>query len=299
MEAELDELFGAPLDDFIRVRKALADKLRKRGRAAQAKEVAALHKPALSAWAVNQLRLQDPKRWERFMALGAEMRQVYAELARGGAVDRRRKLQDELQRMIGGLQQKARRILSQHGHAVAASTLGRVMATLQALALRKPDDAVQAGRLTADVAPPGLEGLLGFGGGAALPAPEAPEAQAEPETQSARPPRSGKPTKKLAKGETNKAAKAARVAQQRQRKLEEKQTEQRRRAQAAVHAAERVLAQRTQSRREADRKVAEALKALRAAEAAQTRAAAQEASASKGAERARLALDKLPRSAGR
>ena len=296
MEAELDELFGAPLDDFIRVRKALADKLRKRGRAAQAKEVAALHKPALSAWAVNQLRLQDPKRWERFMALGAEMRQVYAELARGGAVDRRRKLQDELQRMIGGLQQKARRILSQHGHAVAASTLGRVMATLQALALRKPDDAVQAGRLTADVAPPGLEGLLGFGGGAA---PEAPEAQAEPETQSARPPRSGKPTKKLAKGETNKAAKAARVAQQRQRKLEEKQTEQRRRAQAAVDAAERVLAQRTQSRREADRKVAEALKALRAAEAAQTRAAAQEASASKGAERARLALDKLPRSAGR
>ena len=51
----IDDLYGLPLDRFVAERTALARELRGAGRREEAGEVAALRKPSVAAWAVNQL----------------------------------------------------------------------------------------------------------------------------------------------------------------------------------------------------------------------------------------------------
>ena len=52
---DVDELYGLPLDEFVPARNALARELKGAGEPAEAAEVAALRKPSVAAWAVNQL----------------------------------------------------------------------------------------------------------------------------------------------------------------------------------------------------------------------------------------------------
>jgi len=52
---DIDDLYGAPFDRFVPQRTELAKTLRKDGRRDEAAEVAALRKPSVAAWAVNQL----------------------------------------------------------------------------------------------------------------------------------------------------------------------------------------------------------------------------------------------------
>ena len=55
LEAEIDDLYVAPLDQFVRRRDALARSLKQAGERPSADRVAGLRKPSLVAWAVNQL----------------------------------------------------------------------------------------------------------------------------------------------------------------------------------------------------------------------------------------------------
>ena len=55
MRKDADRLYGLPLDEFTRERDALARRLRGEGERDGAAEVAALRKPVLAAWVVNQL----------------------------------------------------------------------------------------------------------------------------------------------------------------------------------------------------------------------------------------------------
>ena len=52
---DVDDLYGLPLDRFTPERNALARELRNRGERERGAEVAALRKPSVAAWAVNQL----------------------------------------------------------------------------------------------------------------------------------------------------------------------------------------------------------------------------------------------------
>ena len=52
---DVDELYGLPLDRFTPERNALARELRNLGERERGAEVAALRKPSVAAWAVNQL----------------------------------------------------------------------------------------------------------------------------------------------------------------------------------------------------------------------------------------------------
>src|SRR2546422_163583 len=51
----MDELFDLPLDEFTAARNALAKKLREQGDSDEAKQVAALKKPPVPSWAINQV----------------------------------------------------------------------------------------------------------------------------------------------------------------------------------------------------------------------------------------------------
>ena len=57
--AEVERLYGLPLDEFTAARGELASRLRQEGRRDEAAEVAGLRKPVVSAWVVNQLARRE------------------------------------------------------------------------------------------------------------------------------------------------------------------------------------------------------------------------------------------------
>ena len=128
---DIDRLFTVPLDRFVTERNALAKKLRQDGDAATAAEVAALRKPSLVAWTVNQLA--HARRRDVDLLLDAGKRLVDAQQAsitkgNRGDLDT---AQSALRRAVATLVDAAGEIL---GKRASAGTLARVAETLRSAA---------------------------------------------------------------------------------------------------------------------------------------------------------------------
>jgi hypothetical protein len=156
---EIDELYRAPFDEFIARRDTLAKSLRREGRREEADEVKRLKKPALSAWALNQLPRDAV---DGLVAAGAALRQ-----ARGG--DTLRDATRDERSAVEDLASQATALLRQAGHPVTDKTAGEIRQTLHAAALDdEAREELASGRL---VAPREAVGV--FGGAASTgPAPE-------------------------------------------------------------------------------------------------------------------------------
>jgi hypothetical protein len=70
LDDDIDELFKAPLPEFIAARKALAVRLKKNGFASESEWVKALAKPPISAWTVNQLYWKHREEFAELIATG-------------------------------------------------------------------------------------------------------------------------------------------------------------------------------------------------------------------------------------
>lgn len=155
--AEIDTLFQLPLAEFTEARNALAKQLKNDGRTLDAERVKALVKPPAPAWAVNQLYWQDPKAIERLLTLGERLRKAQTGQLKNADL---RALIEEKKQMTTAMQKKASAILDQAGHAASLDSMRRVSATLEALAAWGDMEGVpRAGRLTADLDPPGFDTL--------------------------------------------------------------------------------------------------------------------------------------------
>jgi hypothetical protein len=155
--AEIDALFQLSLAEFTGARNALAKHLRSEGWTLDAERVKALTKPPAPAWAVNQLYWQDPKAIERLRTLGERIRRAQTGQLKNADL---RALIDEKKQMTSALLTKASVILEKAGHAASPDTMRRVSATLEALAAwGEIEGAPDAGRLTADLDPPGFDTL--------------------------------------------------------------------------------------------------------------------------------------------
>src|SRR4051812_41200865 len=165
---ELDELYRAPFDEFIARRDALAKSLRGDGKRDEADQVKKLKKPALSAWALNQL---PPDAIEGLLGAGAALRQ-----ARGG--DTPRDAPRDERAAVDDLASQATALLRQAGHPITDKTTGEIRDTLHAAAL---DDGAReelsSGRL---VAPRTAVGVFG---GAVSASPAAPKKKQQTQTQ--------------------------------------------------------------------------------------------------------------------
>jgi hypothetical protein len=75
-DAELDRLYGGELEGFVAARAAAAKELRGRGLRDEAAAVAALRKPSVAAWIVNQLARADAGLLDELLAAGARLREV-------------------------------------------------------------------------------------------------------------------------------------------------------------------------------------------------------------------------------
>lgn len=152
---EIDTLFELSLAEFTAARNALAARLKKEGRTAEAERVKALAKPPATAWAVNQLFWRQPEGVERLFKIGERVRQ-----AQTGKPADLRALLEERRRVVSELTKRAAAILREAGHADSQDAMRRVTTNLESLAAWGRSHAgAQAGRLTADLEPLGFDGL--------------------------------------------------------------------------------------------------------------------------------------------
>jgi hypothetical protein len=163
LDAEIDALFQLSLAEFTGARNALAKRLKSEGRALDAERVKALAKPAAPAWAVNQLYWQDPKAFERLLTAGERARKAQTGQVKNADL---RALLEEKKQLTRALLAKASAILEEAGHPASPDSLRRVSATLESLAAWGHMEGVaKAGRLTADLEPPGFDTLAVLMGG--------------------------------------------------------------------------------------------------------------------------------------
>jgi len=155
--SEVDALFQLALPEFTAARNALASRLQKAGDKDAAATVKSLAKPPVSAWVVNQLYWRSREAFERLLTVGARLRQAQAsQLA--GHVTNLRELLTTHRETLTELSKQAGAILSQSGHQPSPDVMRRVTMTLEGLAAQGlVEGAPAAGRLTADVDPPGFE----------------------------------------------------------------------------------------------------------------------------------------------
>jgi hypothetical protein len=163
VDEEIDALFQLSLAEFTSARNALAARLRKEGRAIDAERVKALVKPSAPAWAVNQLYWQDARAIDQLVGVTERIRKAQTGRTRNADV---RELLDEKKRLMVELLARASAILGAAGHAASPDAMRRVSATLESLAVwGKTAGAPRAGRLTADLDPPGFDALAAVMGG--------------------------------------------------------------------------------------------------------------------------------------
>ena len=162
-DPDIETLFRLPLAEFTRARNALAARLKKDGRPIDAGRVKALAKPPATAWAVNQLYWQDPAAFDRLADVTERARKAQSGRGKSGDL---RSILDEKKRIVAALMERAAALLRTAGHAASPEAMRRVSGTLEALGVwGKAEDAPKAGRLEADLDPPGFEVFAaGMGG---------------------------------------------------------------------------------------------------------------------------------------
>ena len=160
LDAALAALYQLPLEQFVATRDQLARRLRAAGDRATARQVAALRRPPVSAWAANQLAHAAPNAVAELLEVGAALRQAQREALAGqpGAARQLRTATAHLRSAITRLSVRAETLLVRAGHAASDATLARLAATLQAAATG--DEATRValaqGRLQGDLDPAGF-----------------------------------------------------------------------------------------------------------------------------------------------
>jgi hypothetical protein len=158
VEDALDDLYGAPLEDFVAERKRLAKKLD----ADEAKAFAKARKPNVAAWVLNQLARRERRDVDLLLDAGHRLRQAQAGVLRGAEKaafdDARRKESDALKRLT----KAAERLLRDARGTVGANVLSQIDAGLRAAAINEEGRELLArGRF---VEPPQSTGFEAFAG---------------------------------------------------------------------------------------------------------------------------------------
>lgn len=281
MRREESDLYGLPLDEFVKARTGLERRLRKEGDRERAAAVKKLPKPSVAAWAVNQVSRSQPKDRRDLLEASAELRDTQERLIAGDAsaadLDKAARRQ---RAAIDALADAAAGLLTSEGKGMADATLARVRETLAAIAAdEEVAELFETGTLDRERRPAGLG--FGFGGLGGEAGEEAPPPKRSPR----RTPQKEKP--RGAKGQEKEKARGAKerakADKQRQREL----SAARERVKEA-RAAEREAQKR---QRAAERDAEKTAKGLERAERAAEEARERSDEAARAAQEARGQLD--------
>lgn len=171
IDAELDRLYGLPLEEFTKARNDLSARLKKAGETDAAAEVKALAKPSVPAWAVNQLARRR-KRDVRTLLDAAER-------SRSGKAKSLREALDEQRDVLQRLTDEARELLEAERGSAPDAMVQRIAATLRAAASDPAAaELLERGRVNEDLEPAGFEALAGLVGAQAPPPSKRDEGEA-------------------------------------------------------------------------------------------------------------------------
>ncbi|MEA2452019.1 MAG: hypothetical protein QOG04_729 [Actinomycetota bacterium] len=145
MVERYEDLYALPIEEFTPARNALADRLKAEGNKDEASVVRALKKPSVAAWTINQLARTQPDDIEELFRMRDAIESA------SSAVELRSRA-EERRRLLTRLVNDARRLLTQGGHAPAASTIEKVSGSLLA-ADDDTRDQVVTGTLTRELTP--------------------------------------------------------------------------------------------------------------------------------------------------
>jgi hypothetical protein len=159
LDEALDELYGAPLDEFVAERKRLAQKLG----GEEGKELTKLKKPNVAAWVLNQLARRERRDVDLLLDAGHRLRQAQAGVLRGGEKesfeDARRKEADVVKRLT----KAAERLLRDARGTASASALAQINESLRAAAITEEGREVLArGRFVEPLRATGFDAFAGI-----------------------------------------------------------------------------------------------------------------------------------------
>jgi hypothetical protein len=152
LESNIDTLYRGPLEEFVSARTALAKSLS----GSDAKRVKALQKPAVVAWAVNQVYWHARPAYDRLIKSGKALRSAQIAALGGKSADVRGAGETH-RAAIAGAVKEARRLAESSGAQPNADGLAR---TFEALSLAT-GEVERDGRLTKPMSPAGFEALAG------------------------------------------------------------------------------------------------------------------------------------------
>lgn len=154
-EEVLDELYSAPLDEFIARRTALAKQLKGEGRADEAAEVGGARKPPVPLWTVNQLARRNKPAVAKLVDASDRLRKALGK----GDHDAFASAQNAQTDALRNLRDAARSLLGKATDPV----LERVVSTFRTASVDDDlRDALLAGRLTEEPEASGFDALAGL-----------------------------------------------------------------------------------------------------------------------------------------
>lgn len=143
----LDQLYAAPLADFVGLRKRLATELRAAGDVAGATEVSAAKKPSRTAWVLNQLALRDLEVLRTAVDAHTEAANAQAH----GDAEAMRETMRGFRDALGKVARRSAAIAVEGGVALSATQVRRLGESVRAAIAGPLRDRLLAGRLTEDV----------------------------------------------------------------------------------------------------------------------------------------------------
>jgi hypothetical protein len=153
VESSIDELYKGPVESFVAGRTALARTLK----GDEARQVKALQKPRVGAWAVNQLYWHARPLYDRVAKSGEKLRAAQIAALSGRRADLRSATEAH-HRAISDAVTEASRLAAAAGLHPGAEELIR---TFEALSLAR-EMSERPGRLTRPLQPAGFEALAGI-----------------------------------------------------------------------------------------------------------------------------------------
>jgi hypothetical protein len=158
LEAEIDRLYGLPLDEFVKARDELARALRRADRRPDADRVKGLRKPTVGAWALNQAVRTRRDDLRELLDAGDALRAAQERLLAGGDRAELRRASERERKLVSRLAEAAVAIGGEAGRSGGLEP--RLRATLHAAALdERARTELAAGRFVREREPVALGAL--------------------------------------------------------------------------------------------------------------------------------------------
>jgi hypothetical protein len=152
-------LYAETPDRFVAARNELAARLKDAGDPDAAKQVTALRRPTVAAWAVDHLARDYARELDALIDVGRHLASAQRGTAVGGDADRLRETAGERRRLVDRLVRASAKALEDAGLSATRATLDKVTDTLMAIATdQEAAEKVRGGVIDKEVPAP-----AGFG----------------------------------------------------------------------------------------------------------------------------------------